>query len=151
MPEIWMGRFYRLGAGIISAIQAKVFGSAVIGVDDTKMTWNHTKIISMDGTSALVGGHNLNMDLFRSYPPVHDVSVVVHGKPAQGSQLFLNQMWVCGKDLITKETLNVSNLSWQNKDSDPTLPRDPFVQPEVAAYLEAQQKRLLPFIRGRSA
>ncbi|MDU6684211.1 MAG: LamG-like jellyroll fold domain-containing protein [Enterobacteriaceae bacterium] len=148
MPEIWMGRFYRLGAGIISAIQAKVFGSAVIGVDDTKMTWNHTKIISMDGTSALVGGHNLNMDLFRSYPPVHDVSVVVHGKPAQGSQLFLNQMWVCGKDLITKETLNVSNLSWQNKDSDPSLPRDPFVQPEVAAYLEAQQKAIIALHKG---
>lgn len=143
MPEIWMGRFYRLGAGIISAIQAKVFGSAVIGADDTKMTWNHTKIISMDGTAALVGGHNMNMDLFRSYPPVHDVSVVVHGQPAYGSQLFLNQMWTCGTELLTKETLNVSNLTWQNKDSDSSLPRDPLTQPDVAAYMDAQQKAII--------
>jgi len=143
MPEIWLGRFYRLGAGIISVIQAKVFGSAVIGVDDTKMTWNHTKVISMDGTSALVGGHNLNMDLFRSYPPVHDVSVVVHGKPAYGSQLFLNNMWKCGNDLFSKETLNLSKLTWESKDKDPSVPRDPCTQQAVIDYMDAQQKAII--------
>ena len=56
-----------------------------------------------DGAEALVGGHNLNMDLFRSYPPVHDVSVVAHGDAAYGAQQFLNQMWNCGPDLLAKD------------------------------------------------
>lgn len=143
MPEIWFGRFYRLQSGIISAIQAKVFGSAVIGSDDTKMTWNHTKIISVDGTEALVGGHNLNMDLFRSYPPVHDVSNVVHGEAAYGAQLFLNQMWVCGTDLFTKEFLNTDNLTWVNRDSEANKPNDPLVQPDVVAYMKTGQDTLI--------
>ncbi|MBE9088454.1 hypothetical protein IQ232_01265 [Microcystis aeruginosa LEGE 11464] len=143
MPEIWFGRFYRLQSGIISAIQAKVFGSAVIGSDDTKMTWNHTKIISVDGTEALVGGHNLNMDLFRSYPPVHDVSNVVHGEAAYGAQLFLNQMWVCGTDLFTKESLNTDNLTWVNRDSEANKPNDPLVQPDIAAYMKTRQDALI--------
>src|SRR5262249_39319169 len=97
MPEIWLAKFYRLREGIASVLTAR-FSSAISGwigldVDDgesTKMTWNHSKIIAVDGAEALVGGHNLNMDLFTSYPPVHDVSVVVHGDAAYGSQLYLN-------------------------------------------------------------
>ena len=142
-PEIWMGRFYRLKQGIISVIQAQVFGGAIIGSEDTKMTWNHTKIISVDGTEALVGGHNLNMDLFRSYPPVHDVSVVVHGEAAYGLQLFLNQMWVCGTDLLTKEFLNTDNLTWVNRDSEASKPDDPLIQPDVAAYMKTKQDALI--------
>lgn len=143
MPEFWMGRFYRLEQGIISAIQAKVFGGAVIGSDDTKMTWNHTKIISIDGTEALVGGHNLNMDLFRSYPPVHDVSTVVHGEAAYGPQLFLNQMWTCGTDLLTKESLNISNLTWTNRDSESSKPDDPLTQAEATAYMKTKQDAII--------
>lgn len=143
MPEIWFGRFYRLEDGLISAIQAKVFGDAVIGSDDTKMTWNHTKIISVDGTEALVGGHNLNMDLFRSYPPVHDVSIVVHGEAAYGPQLLLNQMWVCGTDLLTKELLITDNLTWGDCDSMADKPNDPLVQPDVAAYMKTRQDALI--------
>jgi uncharacterized protein YuzE len=142
-PEIWFGRFYRLEQGILSAIQAKVFGGAIIGSDDTKMTWNHTKIISVDGTEALVGGHNLNMDLFRSYPPVHDVSTVVHGEAAFGPQLFLNQMWVLGTDLFTKEKLNPNNLSWENQDSHRNLPNDPLAQQEAKTYMRAKQQALI--------
>ncbi len=148
MPEFWMGRFYRLQEGILSALQLKVFGGAVIGCDDTKMTWNHTKIISVDGTEALVGGHNLNMDLFRSYPPVHDVSVVVHGEAAFGPQLFLNQMWACGTDLITKESLNVPSLTWQNRDHAAGQPADPLIQPAAVADMQARQAALLAMHRS---
>lgn len=148
MPEIWMGRFYRLGAGIISTIQAKVFGTAVIGTDDTKMTWNHSKIISMDGTEALVGGHNLNMDLFRSYPPVHDVSVVVHGDAAYGAQLFLNQMWTCDTDLLTKESLNSLNLTWVNRDKEKNKPDDPLILPGIQEYIKGKQEALLAMHRS---
>ncbi|WP_104381645.1 kelch repeat-containing protein [Sphingobacterium sp. HMA12] len=147
MPEFWMGRFYRLGAGIISVIQAKVFGTAIIGAEDTKMTWNHTKIIAMDGTEAIVGGHNLNMDLFRSYPPVHDVSVVVHGDAAYGAQQFLNQMWETGNDLLTKESFNVSKKKWENADKDRTRPIDPLADPTAIAYMQTSQRALIDLHR----
>ncbi|MEF3007230.1 hypothetical protein V3474_29250, partial [Pseudomonas aeruginosa] len=91
----------------ISVIQAAVFGGSAIGSEDTKTTWNHTKIVTVDGVEALVGGHNLNMDLFRSYPPVHDVSVVVHGDAAYGAQRFLDNMWLSEKNLLTKESFNL--------------------------------------------
>ncbi|MFO7563236.1 MAG: jacalin-like lectin [Enhygromyxa sp.] len=143
MPEIWLGRFYRLEAGIISAIQAKVFGSAVIGSDDTKMTWNHSKAIVVDGYEALAGGHNLNMDLFRSYPPVHDVSAVMHGDGAYGTQLFLNQMWQCGTDLLTKEYLELPGLQWKNADKDASKPVDPLASAAVQSAMTQAQSALV--------
>jgi|GEM_PF-6466529 len=142
-PEIWLGRFYRLEAGIISAIQAKVFGSAVIGSDDTKMTWNHSKAIVVDGYEALVGGHNLNMDLFCSYPPVHDVSAVMHGDGAYGTQIFLNQMWICGTDLLTKEYLALPKLAWTNADGDASKPIDPLAVASVQVAMANAQYDLI--------
>ncbi|WP_300320092.1 phospholipase [Accumulibacter sp.] len=148
LPEIWMGRFYRLEAGILSALQAKVFGSSVIGSDDTKMTWNHSKIIAVDGVEALVGGHNLNMDLFRSYPPVHDVSAVIHGDGAYGAQLYLNQMWQCGTDLLTKEWLKLDGLSWKNRDKDRGMPTDPLAATAAQNSIKQRQRALLAMHRA---
>ena len=141
LPDIWLGRFFRLQAGILSSLKTRVFGEGVIDSDDCKMTWNHAKIIAADGAEALVGGHNLNMDLFRSYPPVHDVSVVVHGEAAYGAQLFLNQMWACGADLLSTEYLDVSKLAWQNGDGKQALLTDPL--PTVGGYLQLRWQQLL--------
>ena len=147
MPEIWIGRFYRLEKGIKSGVLAKFKSPGMIeSSDNTKMTWNHSKIIAVDGTEALVGGHNLNMDLFRSYPPVHDVSVVVHGDAAYGSQLFINQMWACKTDLLTKEYLDIGELRWKNGDDDKAVtrkPADPLSGGSGAAYMLASQQSLI--------
>lgn len=130
LPEIWMGRFYRLRKGITSALGSKLESAISFGLiaeDDefTKMTWNHAKIIAVDGAEALVGGHNLNMDLFTSYPPVHDVSVVMHGDAAYGAQQFLSRMWECKTDLLTKEYLDLERLVWKNGDDDKSRDRRP--------------------------
>lgn len=148
MPEFWLGRFYRLGAGIMSSLQAKVFGMAVIGAEDIKMTWNHAKAVAADGTEALVGGHNLNMDLFRSYPPVHDASAAMHGDAAFGVQLFLDQMWACATDLLTKEHLELPARVWRNADSNPNAPQNPFDDPGVKNAVEAAQAALLALHRS---
>ncbi|MFY0579753.1 hypothetical protein ACN28S_40815 [Cystobacter fuscus] len=163
MPEIWLGRFYRLQEGIVSGLGA--YGKSVIksytpsGLSDylmsddeaiTKMTWNHSKIIAADGVEALVGGHNLNMDLFTSYPPVHDVSVVVHGEAAYGSQLYLNRMWECKTDLLTKESLDVSGsgaptfktINDDNAAVQDRGPVDPLAETGATAHREARYKRL---------
>lgn len=128
LPDIWLGRFFRLQDGVLSSLKTKVFSSDAVDDDGAKMTWNHTKIIAADGAEALVGGHNLNMDLFRSYPPVHDVSVVVHGEAAYGAQQFLNQMWECGADLLAKENLDVSQLSWREVNGKGSAPADPLLE-----------------------
>jgi len=148
MPEFWMGRFYRLQEGVLSALTQKLFSDSIISSDDTKMTWNHSKIIAVDGCEALVGGHNLNMDLFRSYPPVHDLSCVVHGAAALGSQLFLNQMWDCGTDLLTKECLDTASLSWKNADQDRSTPADPLATAGASAYLQQRQAALIALHRS---
>lgn len=141
MPEIWMGKFYRLRQGIVSGFAARITSAIWDSPEDdstTKMTWNHSKIIAVDGAEALVGGHNLNMDLFTSYPPVHDVSVIVHGDAAHGSQLFLNRMWECKTDLLTKEYLDTERFAWRNGDDDNAQARrpvDPLNDAEAAAHM----------------
>jgi phosphatidylserine/phosphatidylglycerophosphate/cardiolipin synthase-like enzyme len=144
-PEIWMGRFYRIQEGIVAGLVSHLksgLSSWMTGYNDaddfTKMTWNHSKIIAVDGAEALVGGHNLNMDLFTSYPPVHDVSVVVHGKAAHGSQLFLNRMWECKTELLTKEYLDVDSCEWKNGDDDNAAirrPTDPLSEQGLDGYI----------------
>lgn len=137
VPEIWCGRFYRLQEGIKAGVLSQFTASGLKPneeIDTTKMTWNHCKIIAADGVQSLVGGHNLNMDLFTSYPPVHDVSVVVHGNAALGAQHFLTQMWNCKSDLLSKEYLDASKLTWKSqKDDDDTTrrPVDPLADSSV--------------------
>jgi hypothetical protein len=131
MPEIWMAVFSRLGSGVASGLAnafSEMLPRSLMGYvsdpeeDDksAKMTWNHSKIIAADGIEALVGGHNLNMDLFRSYPPVHDLSVVVHGRAAHGAQLYLNNMWSCNSTLLSKEHLTKDNqgFKWEKVNDD---------------------------------
>ncbi|WP_325894278.1 phospholipase [Grimontia sp. NTOU-MAR1] len=142
MPEIWIGRFYEISAGLFDSLLHKLIPDSIISDDNTKMTWNHSKIIAVDGSESLVGGHNLNMDLFRSYPPVHDASVVVHGAASYGSQLYLNEMWTSGKGLLYKQSLNTSSLEWKEKDSYPKLPLDPLSQPDVQSYMENRRNDL---------
>lgn len=148
MPEIWMGRFYRLQEGVLSSLTQKLFSDSIISSDDTKMTWNHSKIIAVDGCEVLAGGHNLNMDLFRSYPPVHDLSCVVHGAAAYGSQLFLDRMWDCGTDLLSKEYLDTASLSWKNGDQDSSRPANPLREPAATAYMQQRQAALIELHRS---
>ena len=144
MPaDIWLGRFYRLREGVLSAVQAKVFGGGVWSDPDTKMTWNHSKIAVADGTEALVGGHNLNMDLFLSYPPVHDLSVVVHGPGAAGAQSYLNQLWGVGSDLLVIEHLDVDTQAWKGPDPRTSGPRDPLTGQDAIKYVIGRQNSIV--------
>ncbi|MCP3061505.1 hypothetical protein LXT21_22220 [Myxococcus sp. K38C18041901] len=147
VPEIWMAKFFRLQHGLMSGLSAFVGASlpswlAPDSDDDfTKMTWNHSKIVASDGAEALVGGHNLNMDLFTSYPPVHDVSVVMHGAGALGAQRFLNRMWSCKTDVVTKELLDPDTLTWVTRDDDKAEVRRPLDPLELKAAQDLRAQR----------
>ncbi|WP_199746941.1 hypothetical protein [Corallococcus sp. AB049A] len=146
MPDIWMAKFYRIREGLLSGVMAYMSStlarwfSAEGDEASTKMTWNHSKIVAVDGAEALVGGHNLNMDLFTSYPPVHDVSVVMHGSAAHGAQLYLNKMWECGTDLVKREYLDPQTFQWKDGSaSNAPVLTDPLTG-EGAVYMQERHE-----------
>ncbi|WP_318519523.1 phospholipase D-like domain-containing protein [Photobacterium leiognathi] len=143
MPEFIVGRFYERVAGSKQSLQKKLLPPELVSSYGTKMTWNHSKIIAIDGVESLSGGHNLNMDLFRSYPPVHDVSAVVHGDATYGAQLYLNKMWEADTCLLTKECFDIASMSWINQDDDPAYPSDPLALNYVQDYMHEKQTQLL--------
>jgi murine toxin len=143
VPEIWIGRFYRIVDGLQASLEKKLLPDDMVSDADTRMTWNHTKIIAVDGSESFVGGHNLNMDLFKSYPPVHDVSVKVLGGAALSSQLFLNSMWEVGADLLTREFFDASKSCWVSADDTLGKPEDPLKAAHVAKYVQDRQKELV--------
>jgi phosphatidylserine/phosphatidylglycerophosphate/cardiolipin synthase-like enzyme len=60
---------------------------------DAPLSWNHSKIIAIDGREAIVGGHNLWDGHYLQIDPVHDLSMRVHGGAAADAQRFINEMW----------------------------------------------------------
>ncbi|MBA1203680.1 phospholipase [Pseudomonas capeferrum] len=142
-PDIWIGRYYRIAEGLKSSALKKLFPDDLIDDAETAMTWNHTKIIAVDGVQSFVGGHNLNTDLFKSYPPVHDVSVKVLGKAALSAQLFLNELWETGNDLLTKEYFDADTLSWVNADGLSGQPSDPLSESKVLKYVDDKHKEYM--------
>lgn len=139
-PEIWIGRFYRF-LDFADNEELELINKGLSADEDLfgKMTWNHTKIIAVDGYESLVGGHNLNMDLFKNYPPVHDVSVKTFGESAYASQIFLNEMWNAGEDLLEKQYYDILTKQWVNKSGKNGLPSDPLNPPNCDLSFKASQ------------
>lgn len=56
-------------------------------------TWNHAKIVAVDGRSALLGGENLwDSDYLQLYP-VHDLNLAVDGSAAFAMHAFADTLW----------------------------------------------------------
>jgi murine toxin len=69
-------------------------------------SWNHAKIVAVDGREALVGGHNLWWEAYGTYPPVHDISIHVVGDAAVGAHGFVDFIWSRGGNfLVVKKVL----------------------------------------------
>lgn len=56
-------------------------------------SWNHAKIIAIDGRLAMVGGHNLWPKDYLDERPVHDLSMVVRGPAVASASRFLDELW----------------------------------------------------------
>ncbi len=112
-----------LGQGLSPAAAAKV--KIFVGVYHPSVSvWNHSKIIAVDGTRALVGGHNL-WDVFPYFDrtPVHDLSIQLEGSAAKSAHKFVDQLWAAtcssaeGKEVAGAQTV----WTWdQAKDSAET-------------------------------
>lgn len=56
-------------------------------------SWNHAKIIAVDGQYLHTGGHNLWDAHYLSFDPVHDLSLELEGKCAFDGHNFANRQW----------------------------------------------------------
>ena len=72
---------------------------------DLPASWNHAKIIAVDGKAAIVGGHNVWTKHYLGIDPVSDVSMKVRGSAAGDAHRFANVLWK-----YTCDTM--STLTW---------------------------------------
>jgi phosphatidylserine/phosphatidylglycerophosphate/cardiolipin synthase-like enzyme len=56
-------------------------------------SWNHSKIIAVDGKEVILGGMNMWGDHYLDADPVHDVSEHIVGPLAMAAQNFVNELW----------------------------------------------------------
>lgn len=57
------------------------------------VSWNHSKIIAVDGKYLFTGGHNLWDYHYLKTCPVHDLSFELRGPVAHDGHRFLNEQW----------------------------------------------------------
>jgi phosphatidylserine/phosphatidylglycerophosphate/cardiolipin synthase-like enzyme len=56
-------------------------------------SWNHAKLIAVDGVFLHTGGHNLWDKHYLSNNPVHDLSIELEGAVARDGHRFANVQW----------------------------------------------------------
>ncbi|KAL7541184.1 hypothetical protein ACHAXR_010699 [Thalassiosira sp. AJA248-18] len=56
-------------------------------------SWNHSKIIAVDGKFLHTGGHNMWDAHYLEYDPVHDLSLELEGECAYDGHKFANRQW----------------------------------------------------------
>ncbi len=67
--------------------------SCLGGADCASFSWNHAKIVAVDGKTALVGGHNMWSRDYLIEEPVHDLSAQLRGPAAIDASRFADRLW----------------------------------------------------------
>eukprot|EP00339_Tiarina_fusa_P005441 CAMPEP_0117075446 /NCGR_PEP_ID=MMETSP0472-20121206/53190_1 /TAXON_ID=693140 ORGANISM="Tiarina fusus, Strain LIS" /NCGR_SAMPLE_ID=MMETSP0472 /ASSEMBLY_ACC=CAM_ASM_000603 /LENGTH=505 /DNA_ID=CAMNT_0004800951 /DNA_START=16 /DNA_END=1531 /DNA_ORIENTATION=- len=57
------------------------------------VSWNHAKIIAVDGKYLHTGGHNMWDGHYLKHDPVHDLSLELAGSVANDGHMFANKQW----------------------------------------------------------
>ena len=71
------------------------------------VSWNHAKIIAVDGQYLLTGGHNVWDPHYLAKNPVRDLSMEAEGQVTQDGHVFANKMW---KYIIKKDKQYWGNM-----------------------------------------
>lgn len=87
-----------------------------VGVTQSNLlSWNHSKIVAIDGRMAMVGGHNMYNEAYMRFAPVHDVTIKVTGSAAYDAHCYLNRLWLfCSSYSRSKNPLRNFTRLWQN-------------------------------------
>jgi len=75
------------------SIAVAAYRSCVVSEDCDSYSWNHSKIVTVDGIDALVGGHNLWSQDYLVDEPVGDLSMRVRGPAAASAARFTDRLW----------------------------------------------------------
>jgi phosphatidylserine/phosphatidylglycerophosphate/cardiolipin synthase-like enzyme len=57
------------------------------------VSWNHAKLVAVDGRYLHTGGHNMWDQHYLKHNPVHDLSIQLEGRIAHDGHRFANQQW----------------------------------------------------------
>lgn len=75
------------------AVAVAAFRSCIVFEDCDSYSWNHAKIVTVDGTDALVGGHNMWSQDYLIDDPVSDLSMRVRGPAAASAARYADRLW----------------------------------------------------------
>ena len=95
--------------------------------DQTRPSWNHAKIVAVDGRAAIVGGHNLWHADYLEPAPAHDISALVTGAAAGEAHAFLDRLWDwVGRQLAAPSEIgSIHAIRWANGRIEPAGPPPP--------------------------
>lgn len=87
-------------------------GTYNMGLD----SWNHAKIIAVDGKTLITGGHNMWTDHYLTTAPVHDLSMRMQGTIADDAHYFINELWdtTCENYYFSGSTNRAVFPSWRS-------------------------------------
>lgn len=58
-----------------------------------EISWNHSKIVAVDGKVFITGGENLWTKDYMGATPVHDMNVLIYGSAAYYGHQWANELW----------------------------------------------------------
>jgi len=90
--------------GLIAPLKAIRGGrlKVIVGAQRSNdWSWNHAKMVAVDGERVLLGGENLWDEDYLQLQPVHDLNVLLRGSSAFGLHQFADRIWesVCAYTL----------------------------------------------------
>ena len=108
-----------LGGGTGLSVSVAGMRSCLAIDDCDSYSWNHSKIVTVDGARALVGGHNFWSDDYLIDNPVHDLSMEVSGPAAVSAAHFADKLWRYVCDNLGKgKALSVA--TWTGQGTAPS-------------------------------
>ncbi len=103
--------------------------------DQKAPSWNHAKIVAVDGREVIVGGHNPWHADYLGFAPVHDLSARVVGVAAGEAHAFLDRLWEwVGRQLAAPSDIgSLTAIRWAGGRLDQAGPPPAVVTPAAPA------------------
>jgi hypothetical protein len=85
-------------------------------------SWNHAKIVAVDGNRAIVGGENLWSPDYLAKDPVFDISMELEGPAARDASRFADALWqsVCAREPVPGVNDHFAYFGARATDTDDT-------------------------------
>jgi len=117
-----------------------------VGAWRNGVSWNHAKMIAVDGRYLHTGGHNLWDPHYLKQSPVHDLSLEMEGKITHAGHMFANLHW---EYIAQKQSKFIGMIVDKLPDNLPMVLRKrvtitEFPDDEAGTFPPMYRKRLVP-------